>query len=239
MPELERELREVGRLLAFPPEPDLVPAVLRRLAEPRRPLFERRRALVVALAVLVVAVGAVFAVPPARTAILRFFHIGSETVERVQVLPPAERRSPVEGLRGPMSLADAKRLARVPVLLPSRGAATHGRFFADDGIVATYLRVPGKRTPVVLSEFLGDLGFVKKVVSPGTTVEPATVNGEDALWLEGAPHVVMYFDSSSRGQTRRVRLAGNVLVWSSGSVTLRLEGALSRDEGLAIARTVR
>ena len=81
MPELERDLREVGRLLAFPPEPDLVPAVRARLGEAPRPwpFAARRRVLVLALAALVVAIAAAFAVPPARTAILRFFHIGGET----------------------------------------------------------------------------------------------------------------------------------------------------------------
>src|SRR5256885_16552602 len=108
MPELERDLREVGRLIAFPPEPNLVPGVVGRLTErPQR----RRRPLVPALAVLAVALAAAFAVPPARTAILRFFHIGGETVERVKVLPPARHRSPVAGLAGPMRLPRARALA--------------------------------------------------------------------------------------------------------------------------------
>ncbi|HJQ73513.1 MAG TPA: hypothetical protein VJ814_01410, partial [Gaiellaceae bacterium] len=105
MAELERDLRETGRLLAWPAEPDLSPRVRARLGEaaPRERFFARRRVLVVALAALVVAVGAAFAVPPARTAILRFFHIGGETIERVDTLPNAPRLSPIAGLDGPMS----------------------------------------------------------------------------------------------------------------------------------------
>src|SRR5919108_5003875 len=105
MAELERDLREVGRLLAFPPEPEFAPAVRARLARPpARRRLPSRRVLVLALAALVVAVGAAFAVEPARTAILRFFHIGNETIKRVETLPPAPRTSPVAGLAGPMSL---------------------------------------------------------------------------------------------------------------------------------------
>ena len=54
-----------------------------------------RRALVPALALLV-ALGIAFAVPQARSAILRFFHIGAVTIERVETLPAAQRaaRSP-------------------------------------------------------------------------------------------------------------------------------------------------
>jgi hypothetical protein len=228
MAEVERDLRAVGALLAFPPEPDLGPAVRERLGE-RRP-FGRRRLLLVALAALAVAIAVAFAVPPARTAILDFFHIGSETVERVQTLPPAQRRSPVAGLAGPMSLASATRLAGFEPSLPR----SHGKIYAADGIVAT----PVAAGRAVLTEFRADLGVTKKFVGEATRVEPVTVNGHDGLWLEGAPHVLMYFDSRGVGREKVVRLAGNVLVWSRGSVTLRLEGPLTRDEALRLAETV-
>ena len=237
MPELEQELREVGRWLDFPPEPDLLPAVLRRLAEPRRRVFARRRALLVALAVLVIAIAAAFAVPPARTAILHFFHIGGETVERVETLPPAGRRSPVAGLDGPLARKQAERKAGFTLALPPRKVAVHGRFYGADWIAATFLRLPDGRF-ASLTEFRGDLGIVKKATPEGTKIEPTTVNGADALWLEGAPHVVMYFDWGARSHTRLSRLSGNVLVWTRGGVTLRLEGPLSRAEALRIARTV-
>src|SRR5947199_6140918 len=152
MAELERDLREVGRLLAFPPEPDLAPAVRARLGEaaPRERFSARRRVLVLALAVLVVALGAAFAVPSARTSILRFFHIGGETIERVDTLPNAPRRSPIAGLAGPMSLEDATKRAGFNPILPPK----HGRIYADDGILATYIA-----PQVVLTEARGELGF--------------------------------------------------------------------------------
>jgi hypothetical protein len=232
MAELERDLREVGRLLAFPPEPELVPAVRGRLARPpARRRLPGRRVLVPALAVLVVAVGAAFAVAPARTAILRFFHIGGETIKRVETLPNAPRTSPVAGLSGPLSLEQATKRAGFPPLLP----ASHGKVYAGDGILATYL---GPRT--VLTEAHGDLGFVKKVASRATRILPVTVNGYDGLWISGAPHVVTYFDSSGLCcRTKVVRVAGNVLVWARGSLTLRIEGPLTRAEALRLASTVR
>jgi hypothetical protein len=232
MPELERDLRAVGRLLAFPPEPDLVPAVRARLGEaaPRERLFARRRVLVLALAALVVAVAAAFAVPPARTAILRFFHIGGETIERVETLPNAPHRSPIAGLDGPMSLEDATDRAGFNPILPPK----HGPIYADDGILATYIA-----PRVVLTEARSELGFSKKVVSPQTTLEPLMVNDHAGMWIRGAPHVVMYRDSEGRGYEKHVRIAGNVLVWAYGSVTLRIEGPITRAEALALAATVR
>src|SRR5919206_725094 len=232
MAELERDLREVGRLVAWPSEPDLVPAVRARLGEagPRGFGFARRRALVLALAVLVVAVGAAFAVPSARTAILRFFHIGGETIARVETLPNAPRRSPIAGLAGPMSVEDATDRAGFNPILPSK----HGGVYADDGIVATYIA-----PRVVLTESRSELGMSKKVVSPQTILEPLLVNDHNGMWIQGAPHVVTYFDSNGLDHHRNVRIAGNVLVWAYGSVTLRIEGPITRARALALAATVR
>jgi hypothetical protein len=232
MPELERDLREVGRLLAFPPEPDVVPAVRARLGEAARPrLFvARRRVLVLALAALVVAIGAAFAVPPARTAILRFFHVGGETIERVPKLPNAPHRSPIAGLAGPMSLEDATDRAGFNPILPPK----HGPIYADDGILATYIA-----PHVVLTEARSELGMSKKVVSPQTRLEPLLVNDHNGMWIQGAPHVVMYFDSTGRPRDRNVRIAGNVLVWAYGSVTLRIEGPITKARALGLAASIR
>jgi len=232
MAELERDLREVGRLLASPPEPDLVPAVRARLGEaaPRGFGFGRRRVLVLALAVLVVALGAAFAVPSARTAILHFFHIGGETIERVDTLPNAPRRSPVIGLAGPMSVEDATKRAGFNPFLPPK----HGGIYAADSVLATYIR-----PRVVLTEARAELGMMKKVASPQTRLEPVRVNDHDGLWIAGAPHVVTYFDSQGRGQARNLRVAGNTLVWAYGSVTLRIEGPLTQAQALSLASSIR
>src|SRR5436309_4664694 len=73
----------------------------------------RRRLLAVALAIVLV-VGIAFAVPPARSAILRFFHIGGERIERVQSLPRAEERALRASLGVPISRAEAARLLARP-----------------------------------------------------------------------------------------------------------------------------
>ena len=232
MAELERDLRETGRLLTWPAEPDLVSSVRARLGEaaPRERFFARRPVLVLALAALVVAIGAAFAVPPARTAILRFFHIGGETIKVVDTLPNAPRLSPIAGLDGPMSLEDASDRAGFNLILPPK----HGGIYADDGIVATYIA-----SRVVLTEARGELGFTKKVAGQATRIEPVRVNDHDGVWIAGAPHVFMYFDSQGFRREKRVRVAGNTLVWAYGSVTLRIEGPITQARALALAATVR
>src|SRR5438034_3177921 len=93
MTELERALVALGRELDIPVEPDLRSHVRERIERRSR----HRRALILALA-LVVAFAIALAVPPARSAILRFFHIGAVTIERVDTLPAARDRPLVAGL---------------------------------------------------------------------------------------------------------------------------------------------
>src|SRR5256885_14647297 len=104
MTELGGALVALGGEL-FPPEPNLVPAVRVRLG---RRGFAFKPALAIALAVLVVGVGIAMAVPQARGAILRFFHIGSVTVERVETLPPAQQRPLAARLRPALSRPPAQ-----------------------------------------------------------------------------------------------------------------------------------
>src|SRR5882762_9047071 len=121
MTELERALVALGRELDIPAEPDLRSRVRARIE--RRP----RRRRVVVLAVALTALGIALAVPPARSAILRFFHIGSVTIERVETLLHAQERSLVAGLGPPLSLREAEKIAGVPLVL---NAAKPRRFYA-------------------------------------------------------------------------------------------------------------
>jgi len=214
MPELERSLR------ALEPDWPATPDVAARLRlEPRR----RRRALVVAVAAAgAAALAAALAVPESRGALLRFFHLGGATIERVDTLPAAEERPLAAGLGVPASEADAARVLRTP-FLPRR----HGTLYEQGGFVSTLLRAPA---PVLLSEF-GSPDLVKKFVT-GAVEEVEIAAGVSGLWITGAPHVVFFPGSSPR-------LAGNVLVWARGEVTFRLEGrALRRDDAVRLARAV-
>src|SRR5687767_15152550 len=90
MSELELRLQALGRELDFPEAPDLATMVARRIGGPAPAPFWRRRVVLVAVAALLVAVGAVMAVPQARSAILDFFGIGSAEIRIVDELPEVE-----------------------------------------------------------------------------------------------------------------------------------------------------
>jgi len=229
MTELERALVALGRRLDIPPEPDLRSRVRERIE--RRPRY--RRAVVLALAVLVVAFGIALAVPPARSAILRFFHIGAVTIERVETLPAVRERSLAAGLGPPLPLREAEARSGVPLVL---AGSRPQRFYAQPGLIATLLRYEGK--PVLLAELQGNqTGLVKKFATPTTRIEPAAI-GSFGVWLEGGKHVLIWIAAS--GEIRQVepRLAGNVLIWTEGNRTYRLEGALNKGQMLELGQQI-
>lgn len=231
MSELELRLEELGRELAFPPAPDLAPAVLERTY--RRPLPWGRLSVAVALAV--VALAAAFSVPQARTAILHFFHLGGATVVRVDTLPQATERSQAEGLGVPVTLPEAERRTGLRLLLPP-GTRPGRAYVLGDALVTVVFEADGK--PVRLSQF-GSFGpgSLQKLVTQEARVETTHVGGAEALWIEG-PHAFEYFGQNGFRQAP-VREHGNVLLWLRGDLTLRLEGPLTKMQALELARRIR
>jgi hypothetical protein len=228
MTELERALVALGEGIAFPTTPDLRPAVRERMGR-RRFL----RPLAFAVALVVVAFGIAMAVPPARSAILRFFDIGSARIELVDKLPPARERPLAAGLGPALLLDQAEARSGVRLILH---ASRPDRFYARPGLIAALLEY--RDTPVLLAELHGDqTAIAKKLVASGTTVQPAPI-GSFGLWLSGGKHVLYW--QTTAGETRRIepRLAGNVLLWTQDGRTFRLEGDLPEHYMLELARDI-
>ena len=173
------------------------------------------------------------AVPDARSSILRFFHIGSATVERV-AHAAARARATTRGRARAGAVADTTpRHARA--CRSSSSGVTPTRYYAQPGLIATLLEYRGK--PVLLAEMGGDqAALTKKFVTPETRVEPARDRLERPLDrgrqarpdLAGGPATFQ----------RESRLAGNVLLWVEGDRTFRLEGDLTKGQMLQLARDI-
>ena len=231
MTELERALQSLGRELDFPAEPDLVPRVRARL---ERPFL--RRALLVALALVLVAFGIAMAVPDARSAILRFFHLGAVAVEQVETLPTARERPLVAGFGPALSRSEAEARGMMRIVLPDFDGPAPTRFYTRPGFIATVFRAGSK--PVLLVEFKGDqTGIAKKVLSPENSITPVEIR-DGGLWIQGERHVLMWQYGVGDVHRLETRLAGNVLLWLDGGRTYRLEGGLDRKEMLALARDI-
>jgi hypothetical protein len=244
MAELERELVELGRRLEFPPTPNLASAVRARLGERRRPWFAvHRRALALGFALLALAIGVAFAVPPARTAILRVFGVGGVEIKLVERLPatPVGKRL---RLGDRVTLTEARRRTDFPVRVPQAGG------FADPDAVFVSDAVPGgsvsfvygseTRPRALLTQFEATAGaFAQKSVGPGTRLELVRIGGVGGYWLEGKPHTFAFRNRNGVIQFGTLRLARNTLIWERGGVTLRLEGDLTKAEALRVASSLR
>jgi hypothetical protein len=211
---LEQSLRALAAELEWPETPELA---ARLEPAPRR---DRRRLVLAVAAAVLLAVAIAFAVPPARSSILRFLHLGGVTIERVSVLPPAQERPLGADLGAVVSAADARAALGAPFRLPRLGGTPvlHESY----GVVSALLDDHG---PVLLSE-TSAVGLLKKLSSTSVVEQAPIGPGVDGIWIAGAQHVFF-------GPGLPPRYAGNVLVWERDGVTYRLEG-----RGLTKARAV-
>jgi hypothetical protein len=223
----EHELRALASFVDLPDERDLAPAVRARLrGRPRR-----RRAAVVVFAAALAAVAVAFAVPPARSAILRLFHLQGARIEYVDRLPDV-RTAPLDlGVR--ISPADAERTAGFrPVASDLLGRPDEVSW---DGSLLWYRY---GRTRLLVSQFRARerIDLVKKVVERDTMITPVTVHGQPGYFITGGTHF-LYMAPGGVVRTEPVRLRRQVLLWQHGPLTLRLEGDLTIQRALRIARS--
>jgi hypothetical protein len=254
MTELERALLRLGEQLAFPEAPDVSRRVLDALAAapaPPRRSFNRRVA-VLALAVLAVAIGAAMAVPQARTAILDFFGLRGATVQRVETLPTVPTTTePALFLGKRVSLENGHPRVKIPgVVVPTALGPPDAAYVSEEsyGQRLTLVYEPGDGVPesqytgvgILVSEFVGKPypGYVEKMVDSGTTVARVKVGPHRALWLEGGPHAVLFRTDGDLTFDDRGRLAGNTLLVEDGDLLVRIEGEISRERAIEIAKSL-
>jgi hypothetical protein len=166
----------------------------------------------------------------------RVFGLDWVVVKRVVKLPPLPKR-PGEALKlgRRIPVADADHAASFRALLPARG------------VDAAYLgtRPPGGRISLIvgqslLMEFRGQSEpFVEKLIGPHTPVRRLRVDGGRGLYIDPAPHEVLFEDTHGEGEVDAIRVKGSVLIWQHGPLILRLERAGSLSRALALARSLR
>jgi len=208
----------------------------------------RRPLLVVVAAAAVIAL-VVAVVPGTRRAVADFLGIGAV---RISNSPPTG--GPYAGLAlGPeATLDDARAAVDFPVAVPRAAGyehpdSVHVRALGTMQEV-TLVYAPGPDRPaspvapvgVLLSELRAepDYAYVKKLFSAGTQLEFVSVGSADGVWISGAVHELVVEAPDGSEQVAPVRLAANTLLWADGGVTYRLEGALTRDQAIAIGTSL-
>jgi hypothetical protein len=221
-----------------------------------RPVFVPAwQRVAVALVVLVALLSGVLALSPgARKAVAGWLGLRGVKIEVVPSLspppPPALGRNLVLGV--PVTLPEARASVPFRILLPSAQGLNQPdeidliTSFGTGRVSLLYRARPGfppataTGVGLLLTEFEAapDQSFIEKKLLPsGTKLVAVKVNGEPGFWIEGA-HELYYVRPDGTPIQDTVRLAGNVLLWQHGSVTLRIEANITMAEALAIAESV-
>ena len=255
---LERQLRALGPQLAVPDASEMASTVRRRIesgttrvdvSDVREPRTRRRVLVAVAVALLFVVV-TTLAIGRTRNAVADWLGLRGVQVERSP--------EPVRGLGTDLHLGQKVTLAEARDALGFEPlVAARAQYGPPDAVYlagspaggrVTFVYEPRSGLPpaagsgvgLLITEFEAriDEPVLNKTVGPDTTIEILTVNGQRAYWLEGEPHAVAFVDRDGNFFRDESRVAGNTLLFANGSRTIRIESGLTRDEALAIARSM-
>jgi len=80
--------------------------------------------------------------------------------------------------------------------------------------------------------------IAEKSIGPETGVQRLTVEGQPALWIEGATHTFTLLDQDGNPIEETTRLAANVLLWKTNGINHRLETTGNLKNSLAIVKTL-
>jgi hypothetical protein len=249
--QLEAGLRELAAALPYPPTPDLAARLRERPAT--RPQARRRLRLALGL---LAALLALLAVPQVRAAVARAIQLGAISIRFEEPTPaPAEPLPPTPiasllDLAGETTLEQAAQSLPYPIRLPSYPAQLGP---PDRAFLQVFDR---SRTMLVLiwldpqqpdgigmsltmldSSALADKGFVVKTGSE--ILQEVRVGGERALWLRGPHFLEIRRGDGQSGYDLRRLVEGEVLIWTEGDLTYRLESHLALAEAIRVAESLR
>ncbi|MCA1734790.1 MAG: hypothetical protein LC739_01350 [Actinobacteria bacterium] len=102
-----------------------------------------------------------------------------------------------------------------------------------DGLPA----IAGTNAGLIMTQFRAnpDEASIRKLASANIEVIPVDVSGEQGYWLAGGPHLVVFNDGDFAEASRS---NGNVLIWTDGAITYRMETALTLTETLKLAQNL-
>jgi len=253
--DIEQLLVEVRSDIVYPEVTDLRGGIRRRIAldgtraAPRTPMY-RRPVLVAAVVVIVATIALIAAIPGSRNAVADWLGLRGVRIEQPRTPEDLVPAGTDLALGTPTTLSKARRSVDFTVSIPTELGppdAVHLSRRPPGGRVSL-LYLPSDRFPaagrddvgLLVSEFTAEIndGVLGKILATDSTLERITVDGRRGYWISGGPHIVGVLDRNGDLYQDRTRLAANTLLVQDGDRILRIESALSRDEAIAIARTL-
>jgi hypothetical protein len=247
-PRLETMLTSLGDSIDWPtPSPHLSTRVLARIESDQPTAVSRglwRRAAIATVAVLAVSLVFVFS-PTARQAAADW--LGAAGIR----IGLTSDQAPTTGAE--LDLGELIQLDEVGDALDFHIRVPGGEHpGAPD---AVYLSENGQITMVwagtTTLPAAGDTGIgllltqsrsggqiAEKSIGPDTGVQRLSVEGQPALWVEGATHTFTLLDEDGNPVEESTRLAANVLLWETNGVIHRLETTGDLQSSLTIVETL-
>lgn len=238
----EATLQETAAAFSYPPTPDIAAGVRQRLARSVR--RRQPRAWAYALLLLLALLAGLLAVPQVRAAFLQLFRAGAITISVTEPTPTAANdallpptlpslATAVADFAGRTTLTKAQAQTPFSLRLPPAYGAPDDVFLqqiSDPGIAgAIVIMVWRAPTPLQLHQIGADSYGLK-----GASVDAVAqtmVNGRTAFWIEGGHRILL-------GDGQSYTVAENVLIWTEGDVTYRLQSMLTLEEAVQIAASL-
>ena len=259
--DLEQALTDLAPRVAYPPTPDLAATIRARIAAesaPSRPgwswpaLLRPRRLAIAALALLIIAIGALAVSPELRTAVAK--RLGIHGIEIIFVdETPTPAATPVGTtllLGEPMTLAEAQSRVSYAIQVPAKLGPPDEVYLRQlaAGPMVTLLYRPRPDLPeaeetgvgALLMQFpaTSDIDQIVKRVTMGTgSVIGVTIDGSTGFWVMGSSELVISQDPSA-GFPELSRPSADVLIWEQNGMAYRLEVNLLMSDAITIAESL-
>lgn len=221
-PEFEAQVEALAAQFRYPPTPDLSP--VQRGGGLRIPRLAWALAALIAIAVVV---------PPVRAAVGEILRVGAVRIVQGEPSEIPAGTLTVLDLPGETTLEGAVREVGFEIRTPAQQIGPPDRVFVVDVGAPSVVQVWLERDdPSTVLYTFPDSPVVTKLMPQ--TLENALVGGLPATWVTGDHTLELLID----GQPTRVEVRGNVLIWTGGTLTYRLETTGSLEEATRIAESL-
>ena len=229
-------IAETAVYFPYPPTPDIAGAVQQRLQP--QPTRDKHLRWAVALALFVVLLSAsLLAIPPVRAAVFEWLRIGAIEVFVVEEVPAAETAVPLSilDLGEAITLEEAQAVFPEPLRQPADWDAAnpvYSQQFLGRLPTITMQWRTADGVSVTLSQIAAP--YLGMKWASGEQVVETAVAGKTAVWIEG-PHPLRLKTGESDMQ---INIDSNVLIWTEGTITYRLEGQFNRETAVQLAEII-